>query len=265
MNVSRSSLPWWPRPFGTEYADFRKWGWILRQVIRTVGLLDLASRLRWRMLAQQIGRRRFERVLDAGCGTGVFAFQLVRTGRAARVDGIDVRREVVEEASRIAREKGLDQLRFRVSNLDTWRLPWNQPPYDLIICVEALTYVRDRPDTMFRLREALAPDGLLYLSLPHDKRLDNPRHFTIEETKAMLRATGFEVVSASYVIGRYHGALIATFDFLTRHLRPLAVLVLPILILLASGKRFPVPHGQFVMALARPARCADKHDQEANR
>ena len=66
---SATHAGWFPRPFGTEYAYFCKWGWLLRQVIRLFGLLDLASRLRWRMLAQQIGRRRFERVLDAGCGT----------------------------------------------------------------------------------------------------------------------------------------------------------------------------------------------------
>ena len=77
-------------------------------------LYDLAIRLltrerRWReALAEQIGPKNGQSILDVGCGTGSLAIMLKRRARGARVVGLDPDPEVLVSAADKARRAGVD-------------------------------------------------------------------------------------------------------------------------------------------------------------
>jgi SAM-dependent methyltransferase len=109
-------------------------------------------------LDRALGRRRFERALDFGCGTGRLAQELAR--RARLVVGADLTAAMLRRAAREAAAPHLAYLRF-----DGARLPLADASLDLVVSVYVLQYaVRERGTyaaLLGELARVLAPEGLL--------------------------------------------------------------------------------------------------------
>jgi trans-aconitate methyltransferase len=90
------------------------------------------------------------RALDVGCGTGTFARLLAR--HAAEVDAIDRSAEMIAAAEPAA------NVSFRHADLHDLELPAGH--YDFVSCIAAIHHM-PFADTVMRLREALAPRGVL--------------------------------------------------------------------------------------------------------
>lgn len=152
-------------------------------------------------------------VLDAACGPGLYAGELLRRG--ARVVGFDQSPRMIE----ICRElPGAEAGDFRVHDLAdplTW-LPSGS--VDLALCALAIEYVDDRVAALRELRRVLRPDGALVLSRQHptDEWLRHGGNYydvrVISETwskgwnvrywLAPLHVTCAEITAAGFVIER---------------------------------------------------------------
>jgi SAM-dependent methyltransferase len=101
-----------------------------------------------------------KRVLDAACGPGLYAEELIRRGAA--VVGFDQSPRMVE-ISRARARPG----EFRVHDLAdpiTW-LP--DGSVDLVLLALAIDYIDDRVAALRELRRVLRPDGALVFSKQH--------------------------------------------------------------------------------------------------
>jgi SAM-dependent methyltransferase len=132
-------------------------------------------------------------VLDAGCGSGWYAEQLLTRGAA--VTAIDGSARMVEHArARIAALGALSDEasiplpgRARVRTADL-RLPLDflaDASVDGVVSALVLHYLRDWGPTLRELRRVLRSDGWLVLSTHHPAdeaaRLDVPDYFAVEE------------------------------------------------------------------------------------
>jgi SAM-dependent methyltransferase len=101
-------------------------------------------------------------VLDAACGPGLYAAELLRRG--ARVTGFDQSPRMIE----ICRElPGAGAGDFRVHDLGD-PLAWLPgASVDLALCALAIEYVDDRVAALSELRRVLRPEGALVLSRNH--------------------------------------------------------------------------------------------------
>ncbi len=100
------------------------------------------------------------RVLDAACGPGLYAGELV--ARGAEVVGFDQSPRMVE----ISREQ-VPQGEFRVHDLAD-PLDWlADASFDLALCALAMEYVDDRVAALRELRRVLRPGGALVFSRQH--------------------------------------------------------------------------------------------------
>jgi SAM-dependent methyltransferase len=152
-----------------------------------------------------------KRVLDAACGPGLYAEELVRRGAA--VIGFDQSPRMVA----LSRER-VPAGEFRVHDLAD-PLDWlADESFDLVLLALALEYIDDRVGALRELRRVLAPGGALVLSRQHPTA-DWMRHGgsyfdtrVIEETwskgwhlrywLAPLRQTCDEVFRAGFLIQR---------------------------------------------------------------
>ena len=109
-----------------------------------------------RLLGEVAGRT----VLDAACGPGLYAEELV--ARGARVGGLDQSPRMVE----LARQR-VPAGEFRVHDLAD-PLDWlSDDSVDLVLFALALEYIDDRVSMLRELRRVLRPDGALVLSRLH--------------------------------------------------------------------------------------------------
>ena len=101
-----------------------------------------------------------KRVLDAACGPGLYAGELVRRG--AQVVGFDQSPRMVGLAS-----SRVPEGEFRVHDLGD-RIGWlADASVDLALCALAIEYVDDRVAALRELRRVLRPGGALVLSRQH--------------------------------------------------------------------------------------------------
>ena len=152
-----------------------------------------------------------KRVLDAACGPGLYAGELI--GRGAQVVGFDQSPRMVK----ICRAR-VGQGDFRVHDLGD-PIDWlPDGSVDLALCALAIEYVDDRVSALSELRRVLRPDGALVLSRMHptgDWLRHGGSYFdvrTIEETwskgwtvrywLAPLERTCEEIYAAGFVIER---------------------------------------------------------------
>jgi len=130
-------------------------------------------------------------VLDAGCGEGYGTNFLAES--AARVVGIDISKEAVENARAAYPRKNL---KFRRGSVDA--LPFKDGSFDVVISFEVIEHLDEELQAAF-LKEAgrvLNTDGILVISTPNkavytdDANLHNRFHkkeFYVDEFESFLR------------------------------------------------------------------------------
>jgi 2-polyprenyl-6-hydroxyphenyl methylase/3-demethylubiquinone-9 3-methyltransferase len=175
------------------------------------GLEPSDFQLRRRFLLERVEAG--ERVLDIGCGEGLFTGELARTG--ARVVGVDVAEEPLRRAR--TREPSLD-LRL-IAPDGRWKL--EDSSFDVVWAGEVIEHVADTAAWMSELRRVLRSGGQVLLSTPAHERAarlrsgfsegafaeqfdpcsDHLRFYSRRTLSALLCEFGFESVSVSAVRG----------------------------------------------------------------
>jgi len=108
------------------------------------------------LLGDVAGRR----VLDAGCGPGLYAEALL--ARGAEVLAFDASSAMVE----LAQARVGDRAEIRVARLDE-PLPYADDSVDLVVCALAIHYVADRHATFAEFHRVLRPGGAVVVSTQH--------------------------------------------------------------------------------------------------
>ena len=129
----------------------------------------ITMKLKWRgvhalvfqLLAKEL---RAARVLDMGCGLGRFA--LLASRLAKEVDGLDMNPQAVGAADIIKASLGISNVTFRCS--DAERVKPGTQPYEVIYLGGVLQHLIEPAPVLKRLRDLLAPQGLLVINCPSE-------------------------------------------------------------------------------------------------
>lgn len=140
------------------------------------------------------------RVLDAGCGTGGFAFALQERFRPVETVGLDICQEALERG----RDRGLDNL--CLASVED--IPFPDEYFSLVTCLDVLYHreVRDEDKALGEVWRVLEPGGYLLLNLPafqalrgrHDLAVHGARRYRKRDLLPKLESKGFRVVRATY-------------------------------------------------------------------
>jgi 2-polyprenyl-3-methyl-5-hydroxy-6-metoxy-1,4-benzoquinol methylase len=189
-----------PRLTGLERAYVRLFG---------VPVNGLRIRLRHVLPATRGTHRR---ILDAGCGIGVFTMELAKRHPDAEVIGVDFEDELVKRANLVAQRAGLANCRFRTGDVTELGL---DSEFDLVVSVDNLEHVQDDVLALANLRRALVPGGRLVVHVPGYYRrwllvgkrvnFDVPGHmrpgYLAEDLVAKMQAAGLVVEDARHTYG----------------------------------------------------------------
>jgi SAM-dependent methyltransferase len=241
-----------------------------RLYIRLLGVPVCGLRIRLRRVLPVTGVGRYERILDAGCGNGVFSMELAKQHPQAEVVGIDVDEGLVARAQGIAERGGIDNCRFVLGDIADLSAV-NE--FDLVVSVDNLEHVEDDLSALRRLRRALKSKGRLVLHVPGMYRrwfifgrrvnFDVPGHvrpgYTLEDLLHKLDAAGFEVETHQYTYG-FLETLCNNVSYLIsgadRRNKVLYAIVLPLLLAISYfGRRARPRWGAGVLVTASAGRA----------
>ena len=100
-----------------------------------------------------------ERVLDVGCGTGIFTAQFARQG--ARVTGLDVSSQMLAVARKRASQEGLS-IELRQGQAE--KLPFPDASFDVALSVTVLEFVEAPAAVVAEMARVVRPGGRLVVA-----------------------------------------------------------------------------------------------------
>lgn len=138
------------------------------------------------------------RILEVGCGTGGNLDMLARFGRVSALEMDDAARAMA------ARKTG-DRYDIRAGSCPH-DIPFAPGSFDLVCLFDVLEHIEDDAQTLVRLRERLAPNGRLLITVPayqwlhgaHDEFLHHKRRYTARRLRGQCAAAGLSPARMSY-------------------------------------------------------------------
>ena len=135
------------------------------------------------------------RILDVGCGAGLFFDALERFGH---VEGIESDAALVQQSGRWRK-------RIRTGELDESFHP--AEPFDMILMLDVLEHVRNPEQMLGFAARTLAPGGRILITVPaftslwtsHDDLNHHLRRYTANQLRRTIRETGLITESVRYL------------------------------------------------------------------
>jgi SAM-dependent methyltransferase len=135
---------------------------VAHRLLRPLRYLNLMRALEWHLLEPWLRRGTALRVLDVGCGHGLYSLDLARRG--ATLVGCDLDRSALSDAQRSSHGLGLDgRAGFLVA--DGAALPLPEGEFDLVVCNCVLEHIADDGAALAAMARVLRPGGMLYLTV----------------------------------------------------------------------------------------------------
>jgi len=120
---------------------------------------DMAFRRRARMLLDYLSLQEGDRVIDVGCGMGVYLMLMTRL-RRPQLYGLDLERNRLRRAH-------AEVAAARLVSADIRRLPFAPEAFDKALMSEVLEHVPDDEAALGAVHRLLRPGGVLAVSVPH--------------------------------------------------------------------------------------------------
>ncbi|MFC1524204.1 class I SAM-dependent methyltransferase [Thermodesulfobacteriota bacterium] len=196
---------------GEEIAFDPNLGAFEKFYIRLFGVPICGLRIRLRRLLPKFTGTP-EKILDAGCGRGIFTYQMAKRYPAAQVLGVDIDADQLAVNRTIAHAAQLDNITFE--KVDVARLPFREG-FDLVLSVDNLEHIENDNQALAGIAKALKPGGCLILHVPGAERrwflfsfhtnFDVPGHFrpgyTLDEIRNKVQKTGLTINESHYTYG----------------------------------------------------------------
>ncbi len=151
-------------------------------------------------------------ILDAGCGQGIFTFEIARRFPHAHITGVDIDQPLLQRNRTIAQKRGYTHCSFEEQDLT--RMSYHNQ-FDLLLNVDNLEHIEEDLAVLQRFHQALKPGGELILHVPGYYRrwfffrwkvnFDIEGHYRPgyhrEELEDKLKQSRFEILESYYTYG----------------------------------------------------------------
>jgi 2-polyprenyl-3-methyl-5-hydroxy-6-metoxy-1,4-benzoquinol methylase len=133
-----------------------------KSYIRVFGVPINGLRIRARRILPLITNN-YKRILDAGCGLGIFTFEVARRFPESLVTGIDIDKKLVESNTQIAKKADLKNCFFEFQDITQLH---DLEKFDLILSVDNLEHIQDDDSVLRNFHTALKNGGTAIVHVP---------------------------------------------------------------------------------------------------
>ncbi|MFO7932463.1 MAG: class I SAM-dependent methyltransferase [Bacteroidales bacterium] len=188
--------------------------WHIRRELKQLEKGGLNTEQKGGLVPEQKGGLDPEHIADAGSGFGQYVYYLSQKFPRAKITGLDIKKEQIEDCNRFFKTIHLDdRVVFEYSDLT---LLDRDNEFDLILSVDVMEHIEDDRTVFLNLHRALRPEGVLLISTPSDQGGSDVHHeedesfidehvrdgYGMDEIVEKLRQAGFSEIHARYSYGR---------------------------------------------------------------
>jgi CAAX protease family protein len=137
-------------------------------------------------LADRLHLKADSRVLEVGCGSGVFSVEVARRVPDGHLELFDLQAEMLERARRKIQAAGLGKV-VGYTQGDARRLAFARGSFDVAFLVAVLGEVPEPHKCLSALHRILRPDGLLSIT----EHLPDPDFSRLSTLRALVEDQGF--------------------------------------------------------------------------
>jgi SAM-dependent methyltransferase len=214
---------------------------LIKAYIYVFGLPDVSTQLRAQYFRRFIKPFKFTKVLDAGCGIGLYAIYLAKKHPLAKIDACDYDSRLVEAGRAMLSQLNLNNVNIFQADLSQFS---ESDEYEVILCQDVLDQIEDDGRLIRGFHRALKDDGILYLTIPHERHtkryftrfewVSDKRHvrkgYSEQGLTGLLQNNGFKVKSIKNVWGTFGEGCMELYMLTLLHLPlPFAALLFPLL------------------------------------
>jgi len=157
-------------------------------------------------------------ILDAGSGFGQYCYRMSRLFPGAKILGVDVKQEQIDDCNYFFHQIGKDGLvTFEIADLTSYR---TIDRYNLILSVDVMEHILEDEQVFANFSASLKKGGLLLISTPSDQGGSDSDHheedgvhgfieehvrdgYNKEDIAEKLLKAGFSRTEISYTYGKY--------------------------------------------------------------
>ena len=110
-----------------------------------------------------LGSTPCDRLLDVGCGTGIYFDMLAR--QAHRIDALDLSADMVRVAAEYCQASKLDQIHPQAASAD--KIPFPDQTFDVVVSMDLLHHVPDPEAVLAEVYRVLRKDGRFFVFEPN--------------------------------------------------------------------------------------------------
>jgi SAM-dependent methyltransferase len=264
-------------PFGSDRALISA-NTALALYYRLYGTARVGDKIRaWHLLPHIYScLRPGDSVLDAGCGMGFYSLHLARRFPQAAVQAIDVDPACLDALSRMTTRNRLNNLQIKQGSLEHLDLGRS---FDCVLLIDVLEHIEQDIEAVERIAAHLQPGGRLIVHVPQREQLhylpqeddlhawDHVREgYSPRQLTTLLTQAGFEMQVQHNTFGSL-GTLAADLDEATQRIKPLWLLLMPLILVLArldTVSSNPWGNG-FLVVARKPAAIASTNIVGINR
>lgn len=125
-----------------------------------------------RLVFKLLKPRKNEKILDVGCGDGIWTNELAK--KSFNVTGIDISRHDLKKAQKRAQVMGLD---VNYNLVDATNMPFDTQSFDKIFSISTLEHIQKDEAVLKECHRILKPNGSIVISVPQKSNLLLPKFF----------------------------------------------------------------------------------------
>ncbi len=219
-------------------------GYLVKIYLALFGYPDIGTHIYFSLVLGFLKPSSGERILDAGCGNGIYINSLVQKF-GINGWGIDVNETYLKRAGVLAKTF---RCTSQLKKMSLTNLLFPDGFFDKIICLQALQFIDDDKRAIKEIGRVLKKRGILVLSFPGEKYYDKikissgkletmivkRKGYSPEEMQALLKKRGFKILQKKIVSGPFFKKLVSIQSYF--HHKGLALvnlIIFPLLGLLA--------------------------------
>lgn len=117
-----------------------------------------------------------KKLIDIGCGSGIFIEDLIKRGRDLIIHGIDFSDAVIKLNKEYFKKYDKTCQIFTVNNLMKIKTDFKESSFDYVTCMETVEHVDDYEKLISDLGYLCKPNGKVFITIPNNREIIVPEH-----------------------------------------------------------------------------------------